>query len=411
MDLNIDKIVDIIFIVLDIFVITYMLYYVITGIFAFKKSKKKKKSFKPRYKFAVVIPARNEENVILDLISSLKLQNYDKKLYDIFVVANNCTDNTVKISEENGAKVIECEEGIQNKGDALKFAFSKIMKMEEKYTGFVVFDSDNVVHPDFLKHINNAMCQGYDVVQGYRDSKNPKDNWISSSYTLFYMIQNYFFNRARTRMNFSSSINGTGFAMTTKVLKKYGFNTKTITEDIEYAALCSLNDVKIYFEEYAITYDEQPTLFDASWKQRKRWSLGTIACMKHYSGKLLKKCFKNNKLQSFDMALFYMAPIIQIITFVSMIASVIYNITDIKALMSKLLIICISYVFCVFFSIMTILLRKKKLKDYVSGIFMLAFFMLTWIPINIVCLFTKNFKWDKINHDRKVKIESIVKFD
>lgn len=106
-----------------------------------------------------------------------------------------------------------------------------------------------------------------------------------------------------------------------------------------------------------------------------------------------------------------MAPIIQIITFVSMIASVIYNITDIKSLISKLLIICISYAFCVFFSIMTILLRKKKLKDYISGIFMLAFFMLTWIPINIVCLFTKNFKWDKINHDRKVKIESIVKFD
>lgn len=411
MFLIIDKIINMIFIILDVLVITYMLYYLITGIFAFKKPKEKKKNFKPRYKFAIVIPARNEENIIVDLISSLKLQNYDKKYYDIFVVANNCTDNTVQVSKENGAKVIECEEKIKNKGDALKYAFSHIMEISENYTAFAIFDSDNVVHPDFLKNINNAMCMGYDVVQGYRDSKNPNDNWISSSYTLFYMIQNYFFNRARVRMNFSSSINGTGFAITKKILKKYGFNTTTITEDIEYAAICSLNDVKIYFEEDAITYDEQPTSFDISWKQRKRWSIGTLSCMKHYSFKLLKKFVKNKKMQSLDMSLFYMAPVIQILTFISIFAFCIYNITDLNAIITKLIILVVSYAFCVFFSIMTLLLKKKKVSKYMSGIFMLAFFMITWIPINIICLFTKNIKWDKIKHNKRVKIESIVKFD
>lgn len=407
----IKKILDIVYLVLDILIILYALYYFITGLFAFKKQKKTAKPAKARYKIAVLIPARNEESIIDSLIFSLKSQTYDKEYYDIFVIANNCSDGTVALSESLGAKIINCIPGIKNKGEALKYAFSYLIKNEPKYNAYAIFDADNVVHPEYLEKINNALCLGYDVIQGYRDSKNPKDNWISSSYTLFYLVQNYFFNRARTRMNFSSSINGTGFVVSKRIIKKYGFKTHTITEDIEYAAICSLNDVKIYFAEDAITYDEQPIKFDASWKQRKRWSIGTMSCMKHYSFKLACKAIKNKKMQSFDMAIFYMAPIIQIITFFVMISYMFYNIISPGVAVSKIIAIISSYVTCVIFSIITLILKKKKVGDYVKGILTLTFFMLTWIPINIVCLFVKDVKWEKIKHERKVKIESIVKFD
>mgnify|MGYP004526526209 FL=1 len=404
------KIVDIIFIILDIIIIGYVLYFFITGLFAFKKEKKKNKS-KEKLKFAVLIPARNEENIIDNLILSLQAQKYPKENYDIFVILNNCTDKTEEIVKELGVNVINCIPGIKNKGEALKYGFSYMIKNYPEYEAYAIFDADNVVHPRFLQEMNNAMCLGYDVVQGYRDSKNPSDSWISCSYTLFYLVQNYFFNRARVRMNYSASINGTGFAVTKKIIEEHGFKTVTITEDIEYAALCSLNDVPIYFAEKAITYDEQPINFGTSWKQRKRWSIGTMSCMKNYSSKLTKKAVKEKRAQSFDMALFYMAPIIQILSFFVIVFYMFWNIFEPGIFIGKVVTIITSYVTCVVFSVATLLLTKRKIKKYIKGIFTLPFFILTWIPINIVCLFVKEIKWEQIKHQRKVEVESIVKFD
>lgn len=402
--------VRIVYLLFDIIIILYALYYFITGIFAFKKNKEyeNKKAKKYLNKFAIIIPARNEAEIITNLINSINSQNYDKDKFDIFVIANNCTDDTVKICNELKVNVIECKTNIKNKGDALKYAFDSL-KGNKKYDVYAIFDADNVVHYDFLKKVNLAINKGYDVVQGNRESKNPNDTWISSSYTLFYLVQNYFFNRARIRMGFSSSINGTGFAVTKNIIDKYGFNTSTITEDIEYAAICSLNDVKIYYEEEAITYDEQPIKFDASLKQRKRWSLGTIDCMNKYSSRLIAKSFIKNKLQSFDMALFYMAPIIQIITFFVIISYMFANIAIPGIIFDKALSVVFSYVTCIMFSVLTLILKKKKVSKYLKGIFSFPFFMITWIPINIMCLFIKDIKWEKINHSKNIDIESVIK--
>ena len=60
-----------------------------------------------RKSFALLVAAHNEEKVISDIIKSLKLMDYPKDKYDIFVVADNCDDNTAKIAKDNGAIVYE----------------------------------------------------------------------------------------------------------------------------------------------------------------------------------------------------------------------------------------------------------------------------------------------------------------
>lgn len=77
-----------------------------------------------------------------------------------------------------------------------------------------------------------------------------------------------------------------------ETIDRYGYDPKTITEDIEYTAICAINGIKIAFNENAITYDEQVTDFKSSLKQRKRWSFGTIQCLKNYTGSLIKKELK-----------------------------------------------------------------------------------------------------------------------
>ena len=90
-------------------------------------------------------------------------------------------------------------------------------------------------------------------------------------------------------MNFSGSaaINGTGFVVRKSVIDEYGFNTVTLTEDSEFTGLCALKGIQVAFVEDAITYDEHPQSFWQSWKQRKRWTSGTLSCLKIYGKKLL----------------------------------------------------------------------------------------------------------------------------
>ena len=99
-----------------------------------------------------IIPAHNEEAVVGNLVESLKRQNYDKELYDIYVIADNCTDNTAKIAKEAGAIVYERFNNTKKtKGYALDWFLQQKIEENASYDAFFVFDADNIVDPDFIK--------------------------------------------------------------------------------------------------------------------------------------------------------------------------------------------------------------------------------------------------------------------
>lgn len=392
----------------------YGLYFGITGLFIFRKKKFKINNHKPKHKIAVLIASRNEESVIGKLVESLLKQKYPRELYEIYVIPNNCTDNTEKVAKEAGAQIIECKEKVSSKGEVLKISFNYLMNNYD-YDAFIIFDADNIVHHNFLKRMNDALCDGYEVAQGFRDSKNPGDNWISGSYSLFYWTQNVFFSKARMNMNGSASINGTGFMIKTSVLEEHGFNPTTMTEDIEFTAQCALNGKKIVFVEDAKTYDEQPFNFKVSWKQRKRWSIGTYQCLLKYSWRLFKQSLKKKSLACFDMSLFFLAPVTQVVGLLLTGLLMLYNLigirlNDIFAFMFayRYLFFILTYLLSIATAIFIVKYNKKQVKNILSGIITFPIFILTWIPINIVCLFTKTIKWEPIKHTRDISIDNIT---
>lgn len=408
----------IVYYTVDIVILLYTLYYIITGLFAFYNKHSKIRKYKAKHKIAVIIAARNEGKVIGHLLDSLNKQNYPKELYEIFVIPNNCTDQTQEISAAKGATIIECQTPVSSKGDVLKYTFKYMKQNYPEYEAYCVFDADNIVHPNFLRRMNDSLCSGFKVAQGYRDSKNPSDSWISSCYSLFYWIQNYFFNQARMNMKWSSSINGTGFMIAREVIDTHGFNTITLTEDIEFAAQCALNNIRIAFVKDAITYDEQPLTFTQSWKQRKRWSIGTFQCLFEYFPKLIKNGVTKGIPQCFDMALFFLAPVIQVLAFVVIILLGIYQIlgiqvSDVVSMMydNKIFSVMIGYFASIALAGFVVLAEKKKVKNTFKGILTLSVFMLTWIPINIICFVKREHVWEPIEHKRTVDIDSIVEIN
>lgn len=391
------------------------MYFAVTGLFGFKNYHKSMFGrHKPKYKFAIIIPSRNEEKVIGGLIKSLQKQRYPEKLYEVYVVPNNCTDDTAGAAKKAGAKVIDCTVPVKVKADVLQFVFKKF-KSRDDIDAYVIFDADNLVHPNFLARMNDALCEGVQVAQCFRDAKNMGDNWLTGSYTLFYFIQNFFFNRARMNFSGSAAINGTGFMIKKEVVKD-GFNTRTLTEDSEFTGQCALRGIQVAFVEEAITYDEHPQNFWASWKQRKRWTSGCISCLQIYGKDLLKTFFKTGNIACFDMVMMYMCPIVMVLGFFLSIVLIVFHITGVELFdffsylyAMGILFFVLAYLATVAMNIFVVKYNKKSIKNVFSGIILFALFLATWIPINIICIFKKTENWEEIKHDRSdVDLDELI---
>ena len=220
-----------------------------------------------RTRFAILIAARNEELVIGPLINSLLAQDYPSDLYDIWVVPNNCTDNTALAARNFGARVLECTVPVKSKGEVLRFAYNRLRG--RRYDAWLVFDADNVVDPRFLAEMNNARMAGARAAQGYRDSKNPYDTAVSGCSSIYYWMMDRFHNGGKAGLGVSAMIGGTGFMVTQALLDRLGgWRTETISEDLEITAQAVLAGERVAYVPRAITYDEQPLTWEQSFTQR-----------------------------------------------------------------------------------------------------------------------------------------------
>ena len=158
-------------------------------VFAVARLLKKRRRFTAQKlcRYAVLIAARNESAVIAQLLESIRGQNYPQDLVHIYVVADNCTDNTAQIAAACGARVFQRQNKLQvGKGFALRFLLQKIQEEypQERYDGYFVFDADNLLDPRYITEMNKVFSSGNRVVTSYRNTKNYGDNWITAGYGL-----------------------------------------------------------------------------------------------------------------------------------------------------------------------------------------------------------------------------------
>ena len=397
-----------------IWVITiFWLYQILVSICSLIKLKDKPLLVNKKHKFMAIIPAHNEEAVVANLIESLKKQDYPKELLDIYVIADNCTDNTAKISREAGAIVLErFDETKKTKGYALQWFLNKKVAEDADYDAFCVFDADNIVMPDFFENMNKKLCQGEEIVQGYRDIKNPTDSWISAGYAIFYWTMNRFSHLAIYNLGLSPLINGTGFMVKFDIVKKEGWNTKTLTEDIEFSLKSIAKGRKLGWALDAKVYDEQPIGFKQSWSQRSRWTVGHLQCMKYYTKDLANGIKENKSLMNFDGFLYILGIPMMLITFLLLGVDTAIYLAD-GMTYNELIVNYGKYLFATFIlpiavAALIMFLDKRPIKPMIKGLVMYPLFLGSWILINLKCIVKPDTKWEKINHVRSVKINDVA---
>ena len=396
----------------------FWLYQIMVSLCSLVKIKDKPLKVNKDHRFMAIIPAHNEEAVVGNLVESLKKQNYNKELYDIYVIADNCTDNTAKVAKEAGAIVYERFNNSQKtKGYALDWFLAQKIEENAPYDAFFVFDADNIVDPNFIKNMNKKLCQGEDVVQGYRDIKNPTDSWITAGYAIFYWTMHRFYHLARYNLGLSPLLNGTGFMVRFDVVKpEGGLKTVTLTEDIEYSLKRIIEGKRLGWATDAIVYDEQPVGFKQSWSQRSRWTVGHMQCIKEYTKQLAVAAQEKKTMMNFDGFLYIIGSIpIFIITLVLLATNFLMyagnGMTKLELIINIARYLIPTFLLPIGTAVIVMLLDRRPIKPMLKGLACYPLFMGSWLLINFKCLFKRETTWEKIDHVRNIKIGETEKVE
>ena len=281
----------------SIFLTGLMVYQLILGLFGFGRKTKDYQDHDPESRFLVLVPAHNEERVIGDIIDNLQRMDYPRELYDFYIIADNCTDRTAEVARSLGARVIETRKDSPDaptgKPIALKKALAALGDYQDHYDLLMIFDADNLMDTNMFREVNSQyLDKGKpDFIQCYLGAKN-KDGviaWIDYS---GFTLTNRFFGLAKQRLGINCGIGGTGFAMSTAYLyERGGWTTRSLTEDFEIQVEATLEGRKILWNHNTRVYDEKPTAFQASLRQKIRWGQGRWYVTIHETGNLFRALF------------------------------------------------------------------------------------------------------------------------
>jgi len=413
---------SLIFILFMIFY-AYQIFYVV-AVFLFKKRSKEalqSGSDVKNHRYAFLIAARNEASVIAQLIDSIHRQDYPSDLIRVFVVADNCTDDTAEVARQAGAIVYERNnQDLVGKGYALDFGLSNINRDfgHENIEGVFVFDADNLLTRNYVAEMNKVFDKGYPVVTSYRNSKNYGTNWLTAGYSLWFLRESKYLNNSRMLLDTNCAISGTGFLVNTNVFKELGgWHYTLLTEDIEFSVDCAVAGRKIGYAN-AEFFDEQPETFKQSWRQRMRWAKGFYQVFGKYGSGLVKNWLFNCNFTCFDLTMtIFPALFISLACILANLIVLIYALftpetTQLVGLTLASLgtTLLNTYLTVFVMGVITTVTEWKKI-DCPTGkkifyLFTFPLFMLTYIPIAIAALF-KKVKWDPIQHSVTKNIADI----
>ncbi len=229
-----------------------------------------------KHKFGIVIPARNEASVIAETIKCILASDYPRELFDIFLVADNCTDDTAEIARQCGAIVYERQDPDpkhHKAGYALKYLFERIAEERpDYYDAFIKFDADNHMAPDYISRMNDAFAAGVKCARGYSNSKNIDQNVIAGISGLWYIRDCRFSSNFRSAIGQGTMLGGAGMMFSAEIIKKHGgWDCLTSSDDTEFT-MRRLNEdkIKTMYVKEAVVYEDQPSTIKDTFNRYKR---------------------------------------------------------------------------------------------------------------------------------------------
>ncbi len=278
-------IIDAVFYGCFIVMLAFSWYYVAGFFLSMKRIKKAPHSDKYT-KFAVLVPARNESQVVGNIIHALSVQTYPKEYYDVWFIVESEDDPTFKLAQSNNMHVFvrdELTDKRKTKGFALQECIRYFKNNNLNYDAYMIFDADNVMDIDYLEKMNDVRQTGIEVAVGYRNFTNINVNWLTSCSAILFTYMNSFTSKNRTLLFKKALIAGTGYYVNADIIDEAGGWIFTgMTEDTELTTYCQYHDINMMYYPYINFYDEQSPSFRTNHNQHIRWIWGFFESRKRF---------------------------------------------------------------------------------------------------------------------------------
>jgi hypothetical protein len=265
----------------------------------------------PRHRFAVIVPAHDEEGIIGSTIDSVVDQRYPADLFSVHVVADNCTDETAAVARKHGADVHErLDDGAPGKGPALGWLVERLAGRADKLDAVVIIDADTSMSPDFLRFVDTAVAIGGSAWQAYYTVRDPEASPATSLRHAALVLRHYVRPLGRTALGGSCGLFGNGMVFRTELLRDRQFSAH-LTEDVEFQLELLLDGELVGFVPEAVVEAEMPTTFAAARTQNERWELGRLQLAQRYVPELLRRAAQpgaRHRVACIDAALDQLVP-------------------------------------------------------------------------------------------------------
>jgi cellulose synthase/poly-beta-1,6-N-acetylglucosamine synthase-like glycosyltransferase/peptidoglycan/xylan/chitin deacetylase (PgdA/CDA1 family)/spore germination protein YaaH len=292
---------------------------VLVGLLAFIDRLRKPHSqaspgFNPRV--AVLIPAYNEEKVIVRTIRSVL--NSDYKNLHVIVIDDGSKDRTAEVAREAYAAEIAAGRVMvlskPNGGKAAALNYALEFMDEEVYVGI---DADTVIAPDAIsKLIPHFEDAAIGAVAGNAKVGNRVNLWTRWQ-ALEYITSQNFERRALDLFHVVTVVPGAiGAWRTAPVKAAGGYPLNTVAEDADLTMNLLEQRFKVDYEDRSLAFTEAPIDAKGLMRQRFRWSFGMLqAVWKHRAAFIRNKAmglFALPNILIFQMLLPLVSPFIDL---------------------------------------------------------------------------------------------------
>ncbi|MBI5643650.1 MAG: glycosyltransferase family 2 protein [Deltaproteobacteria bacterium] len=296
------NIINFIFFLFAVYLGIHVTYYLLLIAVHFLSNEKKEFEAAPKNRFAIVIPAHNEELFLARLLQSVSKQDYPGELFETIVVADNCTDKTAEAGLAHGAQVLErFDEKELGKGYAIKWALENIQI--NSFDAVFIIDADSIIKGDLLKELDKEFKKGKSIIQCYNGVANPEASWFTRLLDVSRTIGNEIYHPSKQKLGLSSYLMGNGMCFSTKILSKYDWQAFTVGEDWEYYVKLIMRGETIGFAKKARVFHQESVSLKQATSQRMRWSSGRFAIAWNYGLKLFLNGVLEGNLKKVDASL------------------------------------------------------------------------------------------------------------
>jgi cellulose synthase/poly-beta-1,6-N-acetylglucosamine synthase-like glycosyltransferase len=263
-------------------------------------------------RFAVLVPAHNEAACIERTLRSLKALDYPPEHRQIWVVADNCTDNTAALARAQGVNVLErFHKEERGKGYALRHGYQHLLE-QGWLQAVVVIDADTEVSPNLLSAFAARLYpdsgQGTSALQAFYGVLNPLGSWRTRLMTTALAIIHRLRGRGRERLGVSAGLKGNGMCFTAETLRQCPHQAFSLAEDLEYAVHLAQHGIRVQYVDEAEVRGEMVSNAEAAASQRQRWEGGRALLRQQYGYPLLKQALQQKSALLLDLALDVLVP-------------------------------------------------------------------------------------------------------